>query len=412
MYLAWKSMRRRKRRWRNRNKQQDLMRSGLMGLMVAGMMLASSPQSLGQTPLEAQWWKGITTDGYASLSYSYNANTPVPRINQFRVFDFNDNEPQLDVAELVIQRTASQPNQSGFRFDLLAGSGVPEVTAAYGMFRNRGTLIAHHVDIPQLYVRYVVPLGKGFSLDAGKFVTHMGYEVIGGYDGYNDNFSRGFIFGYGIPFTHTGLRAAYTFSSRISAMLSLTNGWDDVQSLNRGYTWGSQVSFATTKSTSVSLNLLHGPERVHDVRDQRSAAEIIATWKTTPRLNLAIDGLYGHEENAVSPGVDAIWKGIAGYVKYAVTTTFSVSFRGERFRDGGGTRTGFDQGVNGFTFTPEYLLDAKLSNLNPHFKRADGRIGLRGEVRMDTSDCNAFREYANGLRRRQVTTAVNLVYWF
>ncbi len=388
------------------------MRTALMGLLAAGMMLGSSPRLLAQTPAEAAGWKGITTNGYASLSYSYNANTPEPRTNQFRVFDFNDNEPQLDVAELVIQRAVSQPNQFGFRFDLLAGSGVPEATAAYGMFRDRQTLVAHHVDIPQLYVRYVLPLGKGLSLDAGKFATHMGYEVIGGYDGYNDNFSRGFVFGYGIPFTHTGLRATYTFTSRISAMVSLTNGWDDVQSLNHGYTWGSQLSFATTKNTSVAFNVLHGPERVNDVRDQRSAGEIVATWKATPRLCFAVDGLYGHEENAVAPGVDAIWKGIAGYAKYAVTSRFSLALRAERFRDGGGTRTGFDQALNGFTFTPEYVLDAKLSKVDRHLKKADGKIALRGELRMDTSDRNVFRADANGLRRRQGTTAVNLVYWF
>jgi hypothetical protein len=347
------------------------MRTVLTGLLAAGMMLGSSPQLLAQTAEEVSGWKGITTDGYAPLSYSYNANTPEPRVNQFRVFDFNDNEPQLDVAELVIQRAVSQPNQFGFRFDLLAGSGVPEVTAAYGMFRDRKTLVAHHVDIPQLYVRYVVPLGKGLSLDAGKFATHMGYEVIGGYDGYNDNFSRGFIFGYGIPFTHTGLRATYTFTSRISAMVSLTKGWDDVQSLNHGYTWGSQLNYATTKNTSVSFNFLHGPERVNDVRDQRSAGEMVATWKTIPRLSLAIDGLYAHEENAVAPGVDAIWKGIAGYAKYAVTKRFSLAVRAERFRDGGGTRTGLDQALNGFTFTPEYVLDAKLSKIDFNISPGD-----------------------------------------
>ena len=152
------------------------MRFVLAGLFAAGMMPASSPQLLAETAAEVSGWKGITTDGYASLSYSYNANTPEPRVNQFRVFDFNDNEPQLDVAELVIERAVSQPNQFGFRFDLLAGSGVPEVIAAYGMFRDRKTLVAHHVDIPQLYVRYVVPLGKGLSLDAGKFATHMGMK--------------------------------------------------------------------------------------------------------------------------------------------------------------------------------------------------------------------------------------------
>ena len=98
-----------------------------------------------------------------SLSYTYNDNVPADRINQFRVFDFNDDDPQLDVAQLVIQRAISEPKQFGFRFDLIAGSGVPEVTAAYGLFRNMHTGIAHHVDIPQFFVSYIVPIGKGFA---------------------------------------------------------------------------------------------------------------------------------------------------------------------------------------------------------------------------------------------------------
>ncbi len=88
------------------------------------------------------WWRTITVNGFASLSYGYNANQPYDRLNQFRVFDFNDDEPQLDMAQLVIQRAVEKRNQFGFRFNIIAGSDVPEVTAAYGMFRNMETDIA------------------------------------------------------------------------------------------------------------------------------------------------------------------------------------------------------------------------------------------------------------------------------
>src|SRR5271157_3918994 len=65
--------------------------------IVAGMMVGSSllahPQTGDPTPAPASdqaagtagakpWWRGITTDGYMSLSYTYNDNDPVPRINQ------------------------------------------------------------------------------------------------------------------------------------------------------------------------------------------------------------------------------------------------------------------------------------------------------------------------------------------
>jgi hypothetical protein len=60
--------------------------------------------------------------------YTYNQNHPRPRINQLRVFDFNDRDPQLDVAHLVVQRAIAEPKQFGFGYDRIAGSGVPEVT--------------------------------------------------------------------------------------------------------------------------------------------------------------------------------------------------------------------------------------------------------------------------------------------
>ena len=142
---------------------------------VAAGLASANPAG---TPESHSWWRGITTDGFLSLSYSYNTNQPDSRQNQFRVFDFNDNEPQLDEAQLVIQRAIEKPNQFGFRFNLIAGSGVPEVTAAYGLFRSCETGIAHHVDIPELYLSYIAPLGKGLRFDAGKFATHIDRKSV------------------------------------------------------------------------------------------------------------------------------------------------------------------------------------------------------------------------------------------
>ena len=393
-------------------------------VVMAGMMVGSSlplhPQDSVPAPDAAQtiaaearpWWRGITTDGFVSLSYTYNDNVPANRLNQFRVFDFNDDEPQLDVAQLVIQRSISEPKQFGFRFDLMGGSGVPEVTAAYGLFRNTHSGIAHHVDIPALFVSYIAPIGKGLRFDLGKYPTHMGYEVIGGYDGYNDNFSRGFIFGYGIPFTHTGLKATYGFNSKVTAMLGICNGWDDVQRLNHAYTAAAQLTVIPVKTLSLIFNFIHGPERQLNTHDQRAVYEMVATWKPFVKLTLGGDGVYGHEENGVAPGHDAIWRGLAGYAKYNLTTKLSLAFRGEVFNDAGGTRTGADQTLQGFTFDPEYDLPAKLSRLSSHFRKADGKFVVRGEVRWDLSDRNVFLEGSLPATDRQFTRAVNLIYLF
>lgn len=357
------------------------------------------------------WWKGITTNGYASLSYTYNANDPDDRQNQFRVFDFNDNEPQLDVAQIVVQHAASDRGQFGFRVNTFAGSGVPEITASYGMFRSGMTGVGKHYDIPEAYLSYVAPFGKGLRFDLGKFATPLGYEVIGGYDGYNDNFSRGFIFGYGLPFTHTGLKISYPFNGRISGALLLTNGCDAVTRLNGGVTVTAELSAVPSKTTTLAFNFLHGPEQPHNDHDQRSLYELVGTWKVMPRLSVAFDSLYADEDHAATNGSDDIWKGLAGYAKFSLTRQFSLAFRGEIFGDDGGSRTGTSQTLRGFTLTPEYVLPATLSRLSSEFKHFDGKLVLRGEFRQDLSDHDTFRKGA-GYTNGQFTTAANVIYLF
>lgn len=397
-----------------------VLRRVLIGVMLASPLFlqaqSGEPVTASSTPQAPTdegkaWWKGITANGFASFSYSYNTNTPSTHLNQFRVFDFNDNEPQLDVGQLVVQHSAGEPGTLGFRLNMMAGSGVPEVTASYGLFRDARTGIAHHFDIPEFYVSYVAPVGKGLRLDAGKFATHLGYEVIGGYDGYNDNVSRGFIFGYGIPFTHTGVKASYSFNRRVSTALLLTNGCDSVSRLNGGVTFAGQFSGIPSKTTTLTFNFLHGPEQLHNAHNQRSVYEATGSWKVVPPLSLAFDALYADEDHAASDGSDAIWKGFAGYSKYTFTKQFSVAFRGEVFADSGGSRTGTSQTLRGFTLTPEYVLHVNASRLKSELRHFDGKFVIRGEFRQDLSDQATFRK-GTGFTRRQFTTAANLIYLF
>jgi len=378
--------------------------------VLSGALPDPPPPSNNDLPAKPRW-KGITVDGLASLSYTYNTNDPIPPLNQFRVFDFNDNEPQLDVAQLVVQHPVSESGQFGFRVNAIAGSGVPPVTASYGMFRNSSTGVGQHYDLPEFYLSYIAPFGKGLRFDLGKFATPLGYEVIGGYDGYNDNFSRGYIFGYGLPFTHTGLKASYQFDSRFSGALLLTNGCDAVTRLNGGIAITAEFSAATSKTTNVTFNFMHGPERPHNDHDQRALYEIVGTWKVGPRLNLAIDGLYADEDHAATNGSDAIWKGLAVYPKYSFTKQFSLAFRAEIFGDDGGSRTGTSQTLHAFTLTPEYVLPVKLSLLSSEFRHLDGKFVTRGEFRQDFSDHASFSK-GTGFTNRQFTTAVNLIYLF
>src|ERR1019366_9891033 len=86
----------------------------LGSVTLAGVMLLSplsldaqeSPVATGLasanpagTPETHTWWRGITTNGFLSISYAVFCLKKKSTRNQFRVFHFNDNEPQLDVPQ-------------------------------------------------------------------------------------------------------------------------------------------------------------------------------------------------------------------------------------------------------------------------------------------------------------------------
>src|SRR5207244_8846514 len=122
----------------------------------------------------------------------------------FRSFDFADNSFKLDLFELVLQRAAAKSGDAGFRVDIALGSSVPRVSSSHGLFRADST--TEDIDVQQAFASYVARLGSGLRIDVGKFVTLHGYEVIEGYDGWNDNATRSLLLGFPIPFPHHGPR--------------------------------------------------------------------------------------------------------------------------------------------------------------------------------------------------------------
>ena len=66
------------------------------------------------------------------------------------------------------------------------------------------------------------------------------------------------------------------------------------------------------------------------VMTSAASTNSVATWKPPPKACLGrLMGLYGHEENGVAVGHDALWKGLAGKPPTQVISKFSLAFRWE-----------------------------------------------------------------------------------
>jgi hypothetical protein len=349
------------------------------------------PTSATTAPPAPKWYDEIAVNGYLEASYSYNFNRPDSGTNQYRVFDFDDNTFKLDVVTLTLQKAVSKPGEAGFRVDFDAGASIPKVSAAYGMFQGQD------FDVKQAFVSYVAPLGSGLRVDAGKFLTPFSYEYIQSWDTPNDNATRSFMFGYAMPAMHTGVKSTYAFSDRVSGMVMLVNGWDNVRDNNSSKSVGAQLVWTPTPAVTVTGNFMSGPERTGVNSDPRTVFELIAQWKATDLVVFGLDGVTGSEKGAVVAGETATWSGLTAYARLGLSGTFAFCLRGEVFSDPDGARTGRPQTLREVTLTPEWKL-------SPH-------LLLRADLRVDWSTEAVFEKGADW-STTQPTVLVGAAYSF
>jgi hypothetical protein len=342
---------------------------------------------------------GVHVHGLIDAGYNYNLNNPNTsgskgggnafspggQLNQLRVFDQDANSFQLTQYNLHIDRSVE--GGVGFVLDLNFGK-VAEIVRASTRYSNNnppGTS-ADIMDLTQAYATYTIPVGKGINISAGKFVTLLGEETINTYNNLNYNESKSYIFGFGIPFTHTGIRAQYSLTDKIGLTAGINNGWDDVSDNNSGKSFEGQVALTPTDTLSLVINGMYGPEQVNHGNSKRGIIDPIATWKTPLKGLTAIgEYLYAHEGgpvtvfpaysshgnslNLITPdpntgflnttgGVD--WQGAAGYLVYDLNDRIQLAARGEYFRDSDGARTGLRQSLGEFTQTLTYKLTGNL----------------------------------------------------
>ncbi len=333
----------------------------------------------------------LSLTGFSDFSYSTFSGANQPQFvggGAARVFDQTNRS--LDANALNFK--AVKNGLIGATVELNIGTDA-NVIASYPIADPRG------IDVTQAFVSGT--LGT-FTLSAGKFVTLAGAEVIRSPD--NTNFSRSILFGYAIPFTHTGARLTYSANSALSLIAGVDRGWDNLRGNGgKGLTFEGGVAVNPNAYYGLTAQTYLGTERITNVpfslaSGQRALLDLVGTVHLTPTLTGVVNYDTASQKNA--PIVDgfgtqfatgsANWNGIAGYLTLQATPKVSLSARGEQFNDASGYRTGFAQRWSEGTFTVGYAPSPSLL--------------VRGELRTDGSNRSTFST-ANGLGRGSLGSA-------
>lgn len=284
----------------------------------------------------------------------------------------NDFSPTLNLQNVNLQL---QVNGGVFsaKFEGSFGSDA-DVIASNGQSRS-GT------NLTQAYLQIV----RGpLTLLAGKFSSLAGAEVIEAPN--NSNFSRSYLFGEAVPFTHTGVRASYAPNAKISFIVGLNNGWDDWKFTGKKKTFEGGVILNPSPGYSLTLDTYNGNDFAINgnsaigslpVLSNRSLYDGVLTVHPTSALTLIAnydDGTQVPDPSGAFLG--GKWNGLAGYANYQFSSRYGVSVRTETFHDVQGFRTGTPQRLQSNTVT--FNVTPKSNSI------------VRLEYRLDTSDVPAF----------------------
>lgn len=362
---------------------------------------------------------GTTLSFYLDTYYEYNFNQPIGRVNLLRAYDILSNAFSINQADAIIENAADPAagKRWGVRVDLQYGQatqtlqGNPANEPRPEIYRS----------IFQAYGTYIAPIGKGLTIDIGKFASSLGYE--GNYTKDQINYSRSFWFNY-LPFYHLGLRANYKFNDKFQVNYWMVNGANQsepfngfkdefigfIYSPNKNVTWDAQyylgqehpdTMYYPNGGAPANAPTLQGTPFEPILNSPTGHLNIIDTWlswQASPKLLFAVEA-----DDVVSRLYTTSYPqhtdGGAVYLKYQFTPKFYLGTRYEYLSDAGALFSGANQLLQENTITAAYQLRTGFEVL--------------GEWRRDFSNRPYFYTSLLGiLRSDQNTAGLGFVWWF
>ncbi|MGH8751022.1 MAG: outer membrane beta-barrel protein [Burkholderiales bacterium] len=351
-----------------------LLAAGLLSLPA--LALAADAPAKPKIPIPAlddvlEAW-GLSLSGYLDVSYQHlfqSAGRFTSGVNS-RVFDARQDSFTVHQAGFVL---AKQPKEGfGGLINLTLGEDAD-------IIHSNGSGGTNNFDITQAWAQYAT---GNLTAIGGKFVTLAGAEVINPTG--NTNFSRSILFGYAIPFAHTGVRATYALSDQLTLIGGVNNGWDQLQDLNSSKTIEVGAALAPLKNLAITVQGYFGNEQADGIATNagsvlgglRSLVDTVITYTATDKLTLVLNADWGAQKNTATlvptGNFTSRWYGVAAYGIYQFADQWRGTVRAEYFADKDGYRTGVVQNWKEITLTLGYLPTKNIE--------------LRGELRADRSN--------------------------
>jgi hypothetical protein len=347
------------------------------------LVFAADPPDEGKKP--ATFRDELRLFAYLEASYTWNlGGASRGGVNELRMYDYVEGFT-FNMAELSVKKDATEAHPFTFGLVLTAGADAQK-NHSLGIFRDDSDEFPFRntapFDVQEAYVGVLIPVGAGLLVRAGKWVSLLGYETIESPT--NLNFSRGYLFNFAGPSTHTGVVATYPATDWLTAQLGVATGSDTTEDNNESPMIGVGVQLTPREDLTVTVGALVGPEQTGNDRNQRWILDAVIAYTGLPRTTLVAEITGGKEKREASlvaldtrRDTDASWWGWAVWAAYDWTDRFRTAVRQEYFKDSDGARTGFGSKLSlwSTTLTLEFRIWRGLvARLEYRHDQADERV--------------------------------------
>jgi hypothetical protein len=290
---------------------------------------------------------GYLLDFNHPLNHLFRNRGTTPRVDEF----------DLNMAAVYVTKDASDKSRWGMELEAQAG----EDSKNFGFSATAPDLAGANWlrQIGKADVSYLVPAGKGLTLQGGIFGSLIGYDSLYAKD--NFSYTRPWGADY-TPYLMFGVNASYPISKTITATAYVINNYFHLAHSNRVPSWGGQIAYSATEHLTVKETILYGPHQSDaSLEFWRFFSDSVVEWRRNP-VTVAFEYQAGTEKLAAAGSPRALWMSAQLPVHWAVRGPWSVTLRPEFAWDRDGRWTGFAQTIKAVTSTLEYRIPYRWTN--------------------------------------------------
>lgn len=251
--------------------------------------------------------------------------------------------------------------------------------------------------LDKLAITAIAPIGTGLGFSFGRFDVPFGIERHD--EVLNLTATTSEIYHFAKPQNYTGLQTFYQFGPLLDVNLWVANRWEShtthtpFDDNNSDKSYGGRIGITPISSGGSLLNVgvggWHGPERDRPpvgtitIADnglngpKRWVLDADLTWTLNPRTVVAVEAVYGEEEDVsfrarnapinqpAATGITAKWWGGFVLAHYEALKWLGFTARYGYLDDMDAWRTGVEQKLQSITLVPTVHLSALVPDLRP-----------------------------------------------